>query len=105
MGSFRHSHRRSYNFYNRFSRFSNRIFPPISLVSYTLSPVASMIIALIFILAIIGTFIYLGVSGIFSSHSLAVAPALVSPQEPVLASAQISGQPPILIPVLTPTPT
>ena len=56
-------------FSNGFHRVSHRIFRPVTVMSFTLSPVASMIIVIFFILALIGTFIYLGVSGKFSSSS------------------------------------
>ena len=68
----RHRNHKGFNpvrrFSNGFQRVSHRIFRPFTIMSFTVSPVASMIMV-IFILALIGTFIYLGVTGKFSSSS------------------------------------
>lgn len=95
-GSFRHNrgpypaHRHHIGFHpirhfsNGFRRVSHRIFRPVTIMSFTLSPVASMIIATVFILAIIGTCIYLGVTGKFSSSSSSTsnAPPPYKPSKP-----------------------
>lgn len=70
-------------FSNGFHRFSHRIFRPVTVMSFTLSPIASMIIVILFILAIIGTFIYLGISGKFSSSSSSSNPNVPPPYKPI----------------------
>jgi len=62
-------------------------------MSFTLSPVASMIIVIFFILALIGTFIYLGVSGKFSSSSSST-PNVPPPYKPSIPPSPYPPYPP-----------
>lgn len=109
-------------FSNGFQRVSHRIFRPFTIMSFTVSPVASMIMV-IFILALIGTFIYLGVTGKFSSSSSSSTPNVPPPYKPSTPpSPSPSPYPPspysinkeediqtatatITTPITTPTPT
>jgi hypothetical protein len=65
-----------------FRRFSYRVFRPVNVMSFTLSPVASMILVFVIIGAIAGTMIYLGVTGKFTSSSSSPPPPYKPTQQP-----------------------